>query len=85
MLLYLAIQLLEGNVITPLFQQKAVNLPPAVTLADLALFGALAGILGIPPAESLAAVLYVEDWLGDRYNTPTEPAKGGQQRAPERL
>jgi predicted PurR-regulated permease PerM len=72
-ILYIGIQQLEGNVITPLFEKKAVGLPPAVTLAALALFGALGGILGMFLAEPLAAVLmvlvnklYLEDWLGDR-------------------
>ena len=72
-ILYLGIQQLEGNVITPLFQQKAVDLPAAAVLAALALFGALGGILGMFLSESLAAVLmvlvnmlYIEDWLGDR-------------------
>ena len=64
---HLAVQTVEGYVLTPLIQRRAVDLPPVLTLAAVTLFGAL----GIALATPLVAVLkvavdrlYVEDRLG---------------------
>ncbi len=71
-LLYLGVQLLESNAITPLIQQKVVSLPPALLLTAQTLVGVLAGLLGLLVAAPLAVavivivqMLYVEDVLGD--------------------
>jgi len=58
-LLFLGVQQLEGNVLTPLAQQQAVNLPPATLLASLAAFGVLLGPLGVLLATPLAVVVTV--------------------------
>ena len=70
---YLAVQFLEGNVLTPLIQRRAVNLPPALVLTALVVMGILFGFVGIMLATPFAAVLlvavkrfYIEDVLGDR-------------------
>jgi predicted PurR-regulated permease PerM len=70
--IYTAIQSIEGYVIGPLIQRKAVQLPPAWTLVAIVLFGSLFGVMGIALAMPLFAIgriavlrLYVEDWLGD--------------------
>lgn len=69
-LLYVAVQLIEGYLITPLVQQETVSLPPALTIASLVLFGALFGPMGLMLGTPLAAVAivlvrmaYVEDVL----------------------
>lgn len=69
---YLLLQNLEGNVLTPLIQQRAVSLPPALLLSMQLTFGALFGFAGIIMAAPLTVVgmvavhrLYVEDTLGD--------------------
>ncbi len=69
-LLYLAIQTVETNVITPVFQLKAVSQPPALTLSVQLLLGSVAGLLGLLLASPLCAVaavlvqmLYIEDRL----------------------
>jgi predicted PurR-regulated permease PerM len=70
--IYTAIQSIEGYVIGPLIQRRAVELPPAWTLVAIVLFGSLFGVLGIALALPLFAIgriavlrFYVEDWLGD--------------------
>lgn len=58
-LLYLAIQQIEGNILTPLIQKRAVDLPPALLLFSLVALGLLFGALGVILAEPLTVVLYV--------------------------
>lgn len=72
-LLYLGAQTIESYVLTPLVQQRAISLPPALTLSAQTLLGVLLGILGVVLATPLAAItlvvirkLYVEDALGDK-------------------
>ncbi|MEJ7928738.1 AI-2E family transporter [Ramlibacter sp. AN1015] len=71
--LVLAIQQLEGNVLAPLVEQKAVSLPPALILvaaiAFLMLFGPLGAVLASPllvVAMVGTQMLYVEDALGQQ-------------------
>lgn len=83
--LFLVIQQLEGNLITPIIQEHAVELPPALLLFALLGFGLLFGLLGVVLAEPLTVAifvlvkrLYVREALGT--NTPMpgeETAKGG--------
>lgn len=68
---FLVIQWFEGYLVTPLIQQRAVDLPPAHSLAFLMVMGALFGELGVALATPLLAVvrvlvlrLYVEDVWG---------------------
>lgn len=76
-LLYSGIQILESYLLTPLLQQRMVNLPPALALGMMFLFGVLAGAIGVilaTPLTVAAMVMirmwYVEDVLGDRPSTP---------------
>jgi putative permease len=54
--IYLAVQLLEGNVLTPLIEKRAVDLAPAVVLGAQLLFGVLFGILGVALADPIVAL-----------------------------
>jgi predicted PurR-regulated permease PerM len=70
--LYLLLHLAEAYVLAPLIQQRAVHLPPALTLVAQVLLGKMLGILGLFVAAPLAVVvmvlvqmLYVKDTLGD--------------------
>ena len=79
LLLYTAIQMLEGYVLTPNVQRRSVALPPALTIAAQVLFGVLVGALGVVLATPLAATglvvvnkLYVREVLGDDRPTPTD-------------
>ena len=72
LLLYFAIQLVEGYVLTPLIEQRSVHLPPALTIGAQVMLGVLVGPVGVAVATPLTAVivvliekLYVEDKLED--------------------
>lgn len=69
-LLYIGVQIIEGNVATPLIQQHTIALPPALTIAAQLLLGVLFGLLGLALAVPLTAaaitltrMLYVEGYL----------------------
>lgn len=68
LLLYIAIQTAENYLLSPLVEQRAVALPPALVIFATVLLAALAGPLGVILASPLTAVgivavklLYVED------------------------
>ena len=70
--IFLGVQLVENNLITPLVERKAVSLPPAALLTAQLLSGVLFGLLGVLLATPLTVtatvivrLLYVEDILGD--------------------
>lgn len=73
-LLYVAIQQFEGNLLTPLVQQYAVDLPGAVLLFSLIGFGTLFGTLGVILAAPLAVVTMVlvkRLYVIETLDTPT--------------
>ena len=57
--IYVAVQFLEGNLITPLIEKQAVSLPPAVVLTSQLLMGVLFGFFGVLLATPLVVVLIV--------------------------
>ena len=72
-LLFLGVQLVEGYLLQPLIESRAVDLPPALTIVMQLVFGTLFGFAGVALATPLAAalkvlvqMLYVEDVLGDK-------------------
>lgn len=72
-LLFTGIQLVEGYVLQPLIEARAVDLPPALVVVMQLVFGTLFGFAGVALATPLAAglavlvkMLYIEDVLGDR-------------------
>lgn len=70
------IQQLEGNVVSPLVQRRAVSLPPAVGIFAILVFGVTFGILGVFLAAPLAASLIVlirKLWV--RETLEAEPEK----------
>ncbi|QJE73164.1 AI-2E family transporter [Aerophototrophica crusticola] len=83
-LFYLALQQVEGNLLMPIIQNKAVSLPPVVTLFALLVFGTLLGSTGVIFATPLAVLLmvwvqqaYVRDTLGKRVEVTGAPKKNG--------
>lgn len=58
-LLFLVIQQFEGNVLEPLVQQRAVDLPPVLLLFALVAGGLVFGVAGVVLAAPLTVVLYV--------------------------
>lgn len=89
LLLYLGLHLLEGYILVPLIQRRAVRLPPALTLVAQLLFAEVFGLLGLFVAAPLTVVavvalkmLYVEDALGDEtVDVPGEPGKEAKSAA----
>jgi predicted PurR-regulated permease PerM len=83
LLLYVAVQQFEGNVLTPLVQQFAVDLPGVVLLFSLLAFGSLFGALGVILAAPLAVVTYVlvkRLYVIETLHTPTPiPGEGKDQ------
>lgn len=72
--LYLLVQQIEGNVISPILQKRAVELPPALLLFALVASGLMFGVVGILFAEPLTVVLYVlvkRLYVRDALHTPT--------------
>jgi predicted PurR-regulated permease PerM len=87
-LLYLGVQTLEANVITPLIQQRAISLPPAFVLGSELLMGLLLGGAGLMFATPLAAVglvlvnmLYIEDVLHQPGSLPSEKRAQAKAKA----
>ncbi len=78
--LYVGIQQLESNVIVPMIQRRAVDLPPALALFALLALSVLFGPLGLLLATPLTVVLfvavkqlYVRDTLQQETDIPGEP------------
>jgi predicted PurR-regulated permease PerM len=72
LLLYILVQQVESNILTPLVQRWAVDLPPVIALLAIVVCGLLFGVLGIIFATPMAVVvvalvqhLYVEDRRGE--------------------
>ncbi len=57
--LYLLVQQIQGNLLQPLVQRYAVDVPPAVLLFAVAAAGTLFGFLGILLSAPLTVVTYV--------------------------
>lgn len=79
-LIYIAVQQIESNIITPLVQRWAVRLPPVIGLLAIVACGLLFGVLGVVFAMPIAVVvmvlvkkLYVEDTL--ERNAPARDAQ----------
>jgi predicted PurR-regulated permease PerM len=69
---FVAIQQLEGNIITPLLLKKRVDIPPMLTIVAVPAMTLIFGLTGVLIAEPLLAIilivskmLYVQDVVGD--------------------
>jgi predicted PurR-regulated permease PerM len=70
--LFVLVQNIEGNFLTPMVQKQSSDVPPALLLGAQALFGSGLGFLGVLLAAPIAAagmaairVSYVEGWVED--------------------
>lgn len=64
----IAVQQLEGNVLSPLLQSRAMNLHPVIVLVSVTVGGGLFGLVGaflaVPAAATIAVIFrYVQDML----------------------
>jgi predicted PurR-regulated permease PerM len=71
--LYVGVQLIESNIVTPLIERETVELPPALTIVFQLALAVLVGGLGLVLATPLLAVImvlvqmvYIQDVLGDK-------------------
>jgi predicted PurR-regulated permease PerM len=82
--LYVVVQQIEGNVITPVVQQRIATLPPALTLFAILAAGSLFGTLGVLLAAPLTVFFYVvvkRLYVREALDTPTSIP--GEQEAKE--
>jgi predicted PurR-regulated permease PerM len=84
--LYLLVQQIEGNMLTPLLGERMVAIPPALLLFSVVAAGSVLGLGGVLLAAPLTVVavvlvgkLYVRETLGRRVEVPgeTEGEAGG--------
>lgn len=59
LVVYLVLQFVEGNFITPFVERRVVDIAPAVTLAAQLLFGVMFGLLGVALAVPIVAMVKV--------------------------
>ena len=78
--LYVVLQQVESNLVTPLVQRRTVHLPPVLPLFAVVVFALLFGFMGVLFATPLAVVAYVaikklwvRDTLGEATHLPGEP------------
>ncbi len=71
--LYVGVQLIESNLVTPLIERETIELPPALTIVFQLALALIVGGIGLVLATPLLAVIivvikmvYVHDILGDR-------------------
>ena len=84
--LYVVVQQVESNLVTPLVQRQTVRLPPALPLFAVVVFGLLFALPGVLLATPLAVVafvavkkLWVRDTLGNATTLPGEPEAAGDE------
>jgi predicted PurR-regulated permease PerM len=82
LVLYVVVQQIESNILTPLIQRWAVELPPVIALLSIVACGLLFGPMGVIFATPMAVVvmamvqhLYVEDTL---ENGRAEPKRANR-------
>ena len=71
--LFIGVQLIESNLVTPWIERQTVELPPALTITSQLILAVLIGGLGLVLATPILAVImvliqmiYIEDILGDK-------------------
>ncbi len=89
-ILFVAIQLIESNLVTPLIERRTVELPPALTIVVQLILGVLFGALGLIFASPILAVvvvlvqmLYIQDVLGDREISEKIKKEEGEDNSDE--
>ncbi|WP_047240992.1 AI-2E family transporter [Corynebacterium epidermidicanis] len=79
LVLVVAVQQLEGNVLSPMLQSKAMDLHPAIVLLSVTVGSSLFGIVGAFLAVPIAASIAV--WL--RYHSDLVSLRSGELTADE--
>ncbi|MBI9001289.1 AI-2E family transporter [Corynebacterium sp. CCM 9185] len=79
LVLIIAVQQIEGNILSPLLQSKAMNLHPVIVLLSITVGGGLFGIVGAFLAVPAAATVAV--WL--RYHAEIISLRSGERTIDE--
>ena len=56
---YLLVQIVDGNVVVPMVAKKTADLAPALVLGAQLIFGVLFGLLGLMLADPMVAMLKI--------------------------
>ena len=79
LILYVGVQLVESNLVTPIIERETVELPPALTIIFQLALSVMIGGLGLVLATPLLAVImvlvqmvYIQDVLGDKDTEANE-------------
>jgi len=82
---YVVVQFLESNFITPIIQERVIALPAALLLVAQITMGAMFGLFGLLLATPLTVaalvlvqMLYIEDVLGERIHVAGEHGESAQ-------
>ena len=86
LVVFVLIQQIEGNILTPALTKKFVGLPPVLVLISLAIGGKLLGILGAILAIPLAGVIYefLKDFLQKKKEEGPSSIQKPSQTGPRR-
>lgn len=79
LLLIVAVQQLEGNILSPILQSRAMNLHPVIVLISVVIGGGIFGLVGAFLAVPAAAMIAV----GFRYIIDITSLQAGEKRAEE--
>lgn len=89
LILFVIVQIIESNLVTPMIERRTVELPPALTIIAQLALGILLGAVGLILATPLVAVImvlvqmvYIQDVLGDK-NVEAEQKDLGE-KSPDR-
>lgn len=82
LILFIVVQIIESNIVTPYIERRTVELPPALTLISQIALGVLIGGLGLVLATPILAVvmvlvqtIYIQNVLGDVPKVEVKRAK----------
>lgn len=85
--LYLAVQIVEGDLLTPMVQSRAANIPPGVLLLGQLFLGGLFGLAGLALAAPLLAMalpLVRETYVGG-YLRPRQSERDSAEAVAEEV
>ena len=90
--LFVGVQLIESNLVTPMIERRTVELPPVLTIVSQLALTILVGAVGLILATPILAVvmvlvqtLYIQDVLGDKADNlgkefATEDAENSEEK-----
>ncbi|HSK70373.1 MAG TPA: AI-2E family transporter [Pyrinomonadaceae bacterium] len=77
--LYIGVQVVESNIVTPYIERRTIELPPVLTISAQLALGILLGGIGLVLATPLLAAamvlvqtIYIEDVLGESLEEPVD-------------